>query len=231
MTSGITSGIVSSMGDALKARENRLRRMASRQGLQLLKNPRRDPRATDYGSYMLVDMNNAQIADFGWDHARFPEGSSWLDDIEAYLTAAGTPITELPAARREPAPTPRITGAVSARLAELSDLQSGWLDGEGAEISPSVISLAGTVQAALADRGVGSPAIFPTPDGGILFEWARGPWQLSVEVRPDLSLHLVQVHGDAGALIESVQGQSGLGTAIAAMNALGPAKTGSEEQP
>jgi hypothetical protein len=75
------------MGNPQKVREDRLRRMAARQGLQLVKNPRRDARATDYGSYALVNENDAVIADFGWDRARFPEGSSWLDDIEAWLTS------------------------------------------------------------------------------------------------------------------------------------------------
>jgi hypothetical protein len=76
------------MDASIKTRENRLRRMAARQGLQLVKNPRRDPRAIDYGSYMLVGQSNAVVADFGWDHAGRPEGASWLDDIEAYLTSS-----------------------------------------------------------------------------------------------------------------------------------------------
>lgn len=38
-----------------KVRENRLRRMAARQGLILKKSRRRDPRASDYGFYRLVD--------------------------------------------------------------------------------------------------------------------------------------------------------------------------------
>lgn len=75
------------MANPEKVREDRLRRMARRQGLQLSKNPRRDPRAYDYGSYMLVNENNAVVADFGWDRPGFPEGESWLDDIEAYLTS------------------------------------------------------------------------------------------------------------------------------------------------
>lgn len=70
-----------------KIRENRLRRMAERQGLRLSKNGRRDPRAYDYGSYMLVNENNVIVADFGWDRPRSPEGTSWLDDIETYLTS------------------------------------------------------------------------------------------------------------------------------------------------
>jgi len=38
-----------------KVRENRLRRAAERQGLLLKKSRRRDPRAIDYGTYMVVD--------------------------------------------------------------------------------------------------------------------------------------------------------------------------------
>lgn len=77
------------MPDPRKIREDRLRRMASRQGLQLVKNPRRDARATDFGTYMLVSAEDPErmVADFGWAYAGRPEGESWLDDIEAYLTS------------------------------------------------------------------------------------------------------------------------------------------------
>lgn len=37
-----------------KTRENRVRRMAERQGLKLSKTRRRDPRAVDYGHYFLT---------------------------------------------------------------------------------------------------------------------------------------------------------------------------------
>jgi hypothetical protein len=37
-----------------KVRENRLRRVAERQGILLVKSRRRDPRALDYGLYVLV---------------------------------------------------------------------------------------------------------------------------------------------------------------------------------
>ena len=39
-----------------KVLENRVRRMANRQGLRLVKSRRRDPRATDYGRCMLVTI-------------------------------------------------------------------------------------------------------------------------------------------------------------------------------
>ena len=70
-----------------KVRENRLRRMAERQGLRLVKNPRRDPRAIDYGTYMLVDPDSRLVADFGWAYTGMPDGNTHLDDVEAYLTS------------------------------------------------------------------------------------------------------------------------------------------------
>jgi hypothetical protein len=41
--------------NAAKVRENRLRRAADRQSLMLVKSRRRDPRAEDFGLYVLVD--------------------------------------------------------------------------------------------------------------------------------------------------------------------------------
>jgi hypothetical protein len=63
-----------------KVRENRLRRMAERQGLVLQKSRRRDPRALDYGVYRLIDVRrNVNVEPGG-------EGMS-LDEVEAWLTA------------------------------------------------------------------------------------------------------------------------------------------------
>jgi hypothetical protein len=68
---------------AEKVRENRLRRMAGRQGLELKKSRTRDPRAYQYGGYMLVDIDlNAVVA--GTEVGLGYELT--LDDVEAYLT-------------------------------------------------------------------------------------------------------------------------------------------------
>ncbi|OHT91493.1 hypothetical protein BKG70_02030 [Mycobacteroides chelonae] len=48
-----------------KVYENRLRRAATRQGLKLCKSPRRDVRATDYGTYMLVDAQSNSVVSCG----------------------------------------------------------------------------------------------------------------------------------------------------------------------
>ena len=69
------------MSDTDKIRENRLRRAAQRQGLMLTKSRRRDPRAYDYGTYMLVDhQTNTLVA--GSSQSGY--GLS-LDEIETAL--------------------------------------------------------------------------------------------------------------------------------------------------
>jgi hypothetical protein len=67
-----------------KIRENRLRRMAERQGLRLRKSRRRDPRALGYGTYDLVQASD--------NHMVSPEQLT-LDEIEQWLTS-DHPITK-----------------------------------------------------------------------------------------------------------------------------------------
>ena len=74
-----------------KVRENRLRRMADRQGYVLRKSRVRDPRALDYGTYWLVNQRTGGI-DFGrapGDYISFGGQSFYLDDVEAFLTGEG----------------------------------------------------------------------------------------------------------------------------------------------
>jgi|GEM_PF-1951162 len=48
--------------EAFKVLENRLRRMAARQGLSIVKSRRRDPWARDYGQYMIFTDENYVVA-------------------------------------------------------------------------------------------------------------------------------------------------------------------------
>jgi hypothetical protein len=79
MATSISTGSV--MADADKVRENRLRRMAERQGLRLEKSRRRDPRALDYGTYHLVDPSNNTLAAWGLERGYGLD----LDDVERAL--------------------------------------------------------------------------------------------------------------------------------------------------
>lgn len=71
------------MDAASKARENRLRAVALRQGLRLMKNTRRDPRAIDYGGWMITDARDYRIV-FGGSPEPF---NATLDEVEAYLSS------------------------------------------------------------------------------------------------------------------------------------------------
>lgn len=62
-----------------KIRENRLRRMAERQGKRLVKSRRRDPRAVDYGRYWLHSIENHAVVLGG-------QFGVSLDDVEEELT-------------------------------------------------------------------------------------------------------------------------------------------------
>jgi hypothetical protein len=67
-----------------KIRENRLRRIAARQGLTLRKSPRRDPRALGYGTYMLADSTTRRVVSMDWN---LPGGYGLdLDAIEEVLS-------------------------------------------------------------------------------------------------------------------------------------------------
>ena len=65
-----------------KVRENRLRRAAKRQDLALHKSRIRDPRAIDFGCYMLADIHTNAVV-FGVGAHGHLDAS--LDDIEGYL--------------------------------------------------------------------------------------------------------------------------------------------------
>ena len=66
------------MGTDEKVRENRLRRMAERQGLELRKSARRDPRAIDYGTYMLSERGDRRW----WPGRPHRAAELHADDVE-----------------------------------------------------------------------------------------------------------------------------------------------------
>ena len=61
-----------------KAYENRLRRMAERQGLGLRKSRRRDPLARDYGEIYIVNERGTKMGTF---HS-LDEAEAWLANPE-----------------------------------------------------------------------------------------------------------------------------------------------------
>jgi hypothetical protein len=69
------------MDQETKIRENRLRRMAERRGLRLIKSRKRDPMALEYGRYH-IEASDGRMAE------EFPTLRGFtLDEIEERLTA------------------------------------------------------------------------------------------------------------------------------------------------
>jgi hypothetical protein len=64
-----------------KIRENRLRRAIERQGYRLTKSRRRDPRAYDFGRYMIIEPNRKFVV-AGANPNAF---SMTLDDVERWV--------------------------------------------------------------------------------------------------------------------------------------------------
>jgi len=69
------------MAEHDKVREDRLRRAARRQGLILEKSRRRDPRATDFGAFRIVNEQTSAVVASGADGGF---GLN-LDQVEAHL--------------------------------------------------------------------------------------------------------------------------------------------------
>lgn len=82
MPSGSMSGMATSTD---RVRENRIRRMAERQGLRVVKSRRRDRRAFDFGGFMLLDANSGSVVS-GAHPLPF---SLNLDEVEGHLTSGG----------------------------------------------------------------------------------------------------------------------------------------------
>jgi hypothetical protein len=81
-------------GDPKKAREARLRRIASRRGLRVTKSRRRDTGASDYGMYMIVDPSSNTVIAGAGDAGR---ANFTLDEVEKFLTTPSDDRSRLPA--------------------------------------------------------------------------------------------------------------------------------------
>lgn len=61
-----------------KTRENRVRRMAKRQGYQLVKSRRREQRSIDYGTFVIVDPSTNTLVLGGHVLHNLAEVEAWL---------------------------------------------------------------------------------------------------------------------------------------------------------
>lgn len=72
------------------------------------------------------------------------------------------------------------------KLASLSELEDGWLNEGSPRPQPKTLALAGAVLSVIRKAGLPPPpGIFPTEEGGVLFEWATADYVFSIEVESD----------------------------------------------
>jgi hypothetical protein len=92
------------------------------------------------------------------------------------------------------------------RLLELSTLKAGWLDGAGMEIDPRAMAAA---EAFLTMRPffAGAYRLYPTEDGGILFEFENHGWDFSVEFSPTgaIEMYGVEIAGSEEMELQSFE--------------------------
>ncbi|HLX59881.1 MAG TPA: hypothetical protein VKX17_01245 [Planctomycetota bacterium] len=118
-------------------------------------------------------------------------------------------------------PIRRDPNDLPARLKELAQLKSGWLNGAG--VAPAAAGLKWLSDAWLkyCPEHVPEPFAYPTPEGNVQLEWDFGSWEISAEV--DLVTHqasLMAVNAGTGdeaedtADLSAKKGWSKLGTFV-----------------
>lgn len=84
------------------------------------------------------------------------------------------------------------TNPIGLRLAELGQLQDGWLEGKGLRPTAEGLSWLAHSLEEYYPNELPQPLLFPTGEGGILAEWSAQPWALSLEI--DLNLKVGFFH-------------------------------------
>ncbi|MFG6401470.1 hypothetical protein [Microbacterium sp. P04] len=164
------------------------------------------------GRITAVDADSTKfemVTSQGKVHGWYRENTSLLEDLRAVLNSAQDgPLTRVTGElRTKNGEAQRFwqtdsvelvefddTGA-GKRLTEFATLPSGWEDGEGEQISFVALEAAQEIV-----RGIGAdvelPGLFPTPEGGVLVEWARVAGVRSIEILADGTFELFEMTPD-----------------------------------
>jgi hypothetical protein len=71
---------------------------------------------------------------------------------------------------------------IDRRVAELSLLKDGWLDGQGSALDPERLRLIGTQFRTRLDPTLPPPFLYPTPEGDLRAEWSLDAAEVSVDI-------------------------------------------------
>ncbi|QPK79769.1 hypothetical protein G7Y31_03465 [Corynebacterium lizhenjunii] len=89
------------------------------------------------------------------------------------------------------------------KLSSLNKLSDDWMGKGSRRPQPKALVQAGLVLTTISQAGLTPPpGVFPTEEGGVLFEWASGTYVFSIEVEADssivaYSLYPEQTNGDS----------------------------------
>jgi hypothetical protein len=107
-----------------------------------------------------------------------------------------------------PVEAPEELDALDSRIAELGELQHGWLDGEGVPPALAALKNASFVLAELLRLDVPRPRLYPAVEGGVQAEWTVGNHEVSVTFEPDGSFYALAVNRDSGESYEVENGDA-----------------------
>jgi hypothetical protein len=82
---------------------------------------------------------------------------------------------------------------VMKSMTHLTELEEGWFDGHGEKIDDVVVDLAYKMLISFTKNSIQTPAIGPTEEGGILFQWTNRSIILTLHSN---EIELCTVHED-----------------------------------
>lgn len=68
------------------------------------------------------------------------------------------------------------------QMDEFSNLQNGWLEGQGQAPDKEPLAWASDQLVATFPENLPFPHLAPTPEGGLFLEWIKQPWRISAEI-------------------------------------------------
>lgn len=102
---------------------------------------------------------------------------------------------------------------VLRRLREIEDLPRDWDGRDARAASPDALKCAFVVLRKFMASDFATPAVIPTPDGGVQFEWHDAGWDLQVEIDPSGEADVwgehiargTRFYGDVDSQVEDLQ--------------------------
>ncbi|MCW8166403.1 hypothetical protein D8B22_05215 [Verminephrobacter aporrectodeae subsp. tuberculatae] len=92
---------------------------------------------------------------------------------------------------------------IETRIAELIQLQDGWLDGKGRAPDRAALLRLAQAFAAHYSPDLPLPRLYPTAEGGVQAEWSQNGWEVSLEITlPAMTAEYQALHLRTGEIRE-----------------------------